>query len=59
MGTTELGRADGDEPLLPPWPSPDFKQLDRRQSIIAWTIGYAVGGVVAAAVILAIVVAVV
>lgn len=58
MNTTDgAGRAEADEPLPLPWPSPDFRRLDRRQSIIAWTIGLLVGTGIAAAVIVAIVVA--
>lgn len=51
-------RPMGGEELLPlPFPSPEFRKLDLRQSTIASAIGMAVGVLVAAAVIVAIVAA--
>ncbi|MFN8112327.1 MAG: hypothetical protein U0R51_03920 [Solirubrobacterales bacterium] len=48
------GRLGGEEPLPLPFPSPEFRKLDLRQSTIASAIGLAVGVLVAAAVIIAI-----
>lgn len=44
-----------DAPLPPPWPTTDFEALNRRQSIVAWTIGGMLGVALATAAILALV----
>lgn len=51
------GRLRGEDPLPLPFPSPEFRKLDLRQSTIASAIGMAVGVLVAAIVIVAIAVA--
>ena len=50
-------RLGGEEPLPLPFPSPEFRKLDLRQSTIASAIGMAVGVLVAAIVIVTIAVA--
>ena len=54
MNAIDTTRDEREEPLLAAWPGPDFRALDRRQSVIGWTIGLIVGTIVAAAVIAAI-----
>ena len=49
-----VARAE-DAPLPPPWPTTDFEALNRRQSIVAWTVGTLAGTVVAVAAIVALV----
>ncbi|MCB0876178.1 MAG: hypothetical protein KDB46_08290 [Solirubrobacterales bacterium] len=56
MSTAE-SRPGGEDAVPLPFPSPEFRRLDLRQSTIAWAIGLSVGTMVAAAVILAIAVA--
>ncbi|MEZ5155151.1 MAG: hypothetical protein R2718_03475 [Solirubrobacterales bacterium] len=57
MSTAKSRRPGGEDAVPLPFPSPEFRRLDLRQSTIAWAIGLSVGTMVAAAVILAIAVA--
>ena len=42
-----------EEPLPPPIPGPEFKRISRRQSVVAWTLGWIVGLALATGVIVA------
>jgi len=51
----DAGGVDDDEPLPAPIPGPEFRRLSRRQSIVAWTLGWLVGLMLATAAILVLV----
>ena len=57
MSTANPRRMGSEEPLPLPFPSPEFRRLDLRQSTIASAIGIVVGALVAAIAIVAIAVA--
>lgn len=51
MSTANARHMRGEEPLGLPFPGPEFRRLDLRQSTIAWAVGLIIGIVVATAVI--------
>jgi len=55
LSTGEGPGVQHDEPLPAPIPGPEFRRLSRRQSIVAWTLGWLVGLMLATAAILVLV----